>query len=372
MTRLKQIIILLFICILMGATPLFSQAIAEQQLKATMTTTSAVDANGRLVELQSTPQKVIVAGKAGIMPADAFFLFPEASQMLQALSKTDQGLGDFYNLLLPELENSKRIPQNASAEEIASYRPDLVLMKASNFEGIAKKLDQLGIPNFTLDLESAEAWSTELLQLGKLLGDEARAKEIIALYDARETSVTERTGELSAEEKPTVLVLQFGVADGITSFEVCPDSWIQTYMVEAAGGIPVWKGTGLASKTWAKVSFEQIAAWNPDYIYIVSYKTPADQFLSQIYNDPSWAGLKAVQKGQVQATPADYVSYAQPDSRWILNLQWMAKDLHPDIFQSLDMEQEITSFYQDFYGITDQNIIDTLLDAYRTSTGINR
>lgn len=372
MNLFKRTILAIIVVALAIATPLFSQAIVEQRiLSASDTELSALDANGRTVTLQAPPRKVLVAGKAAIMPADAYFLFPEARQTLQALSKTDQGLGDFYNLIMPELKESKRIPQNASAEEIASYNPDLVLMKTSNFEGTAKKLDQLGIPNFTMDLESAEAWNDELLQLGKILGNEARANEIVTLYDTRKDSVLAVTEKLADADRPTVLVLQFSVTDGITGFEVCPDSWIQTYMVEAAGGTPVWKGAGLASKTWSKVSFEQIAAWNPDYIYIVSYKTPADKFLKQIYSDPSWAGLKSVQAHQVQATPADLVSYAQPDSRWILNLQWMANELHPQLFPGFDMEQQIATFYKDFYAIEDQAIIDTLLDAYRNSIAAN-
>lgn len=368
MNHFKRTIFALVIATLFIATPLFSQAIEEQRPQST---TSAVDANGRIVTLPGVPKKVIVAGKAAIMPADAFFLFPEAREIMQALSKTDQGLGDFYNLIMPELKDSKRIPQNASAEEIASYNPDLVLMKTSNFEGTAKKLDQLGIRSFTMDLESAEAWNDELLQLGKLLGNEARAAEITALYDSRKEAVEKQTATLQEADKPTVLVLQFSVADGIAAFEVCPDSWIQTYLVEAAGGIPVWKGAGLATKTWTKVSFEQIAVWNPDYIYIVSYKTPADKFLTQIYSTPNWAGLKAVQMHRVRTTPADYVSYAQPDSRWILHLQWLAHDLHPQLFPEFDMEQEITSFYQDFYKVENMEVIGTLLDAYRASIAKN-
>lgn len=368
MNHFTRIGIVLVLAMLVIATPLSSQAVAEQQTQAPI---SAVDANGRTTSLQRPPRKVIVAGKAAIMPADAFFLFPEAKEIMQALSRTDQGLGDFYSLIVPQLKDSKRIPQNASAEEIASYDPDLVLMKTSNFEGTAKKLDQLGIPSFTMDLESAEAWNEELLQLGKLLGNEARAQEVITLYDRRKENVRQMTETLTENDRPTVLVLQFSVTDGIAAFEVCPDSWIQTAMVEAAGGIPVWKGSGSASKTWTKVSFEQIATWNPDYVYIVSYKTPADKFLKQIYSDPSWAELKAVQSHQARATPADYVSYTQPDSRWILSLQWLAHDLHPRLFPQFDMEREVASFYRDFYNVEDEAIIDTLLGAYRTSVTAN-
>lgn len=349
----KRMLSLLLILVL-AIVPLLSRGSVESESKRI--SLQAVDANGRTVTLDAEPRRVIVAGKSALMPADAFFMFPEADAMILAMSKTDQGLGDFYNLISPKIRDSKRLAQNASAEEIARYAPDLVLLKSSNFEGTANKLDQLGIVNFTMELESAEAWNSELLQLGKLLGKEERAQELVELYVKRNQMVRERIETLDHEKLPTVLVLQFSVVDGTTAFEVCPDSWIQTQMVETAGGVPVWTDSGLASNAWSKVSFEQIAAWNPDFIYIVSYKTPADKFLEAIYSDFTWKSLRSTQSRQIKAMPSDLVSFAQPDSRWILALQWMAANLHPALFPGFDMQSEVASFYRDFYHLEDHLI----------------
>ena len=65
--------------------------------------------------------------------------------------------------------------------------------------------------------------------------------------------------------------------------------------------------------------------------------------------------------------PADLVSWAQPVSRWILCLQWLAADLHPSTFPSFDPETALSSFYRDFYAVPPGPVLDALLSAYRSS-----
>ncbi|MFA7128924.1 MAG: ABC transporter substrate-binding protein, partial [Sphaerochaeta sp.] len=67
---------------------LFAQASAENQMLAS-DYYSAVDANGRTVKLNEKPVKVLIAGKAGNMPANALFLFPEVEDMDLTLPLTD-------------------------------------------------------------------------------------------------------------------------------------------------------------------------------------------------------------------------------------------------------------------------------------------
>jgi iron complex transport system substrate-binding protein len=61
------------------------------------------------------------------------------------------------------------------------------------------------------------------------------------------------------------------------------------------------------------------------------------------------------------------MNYFQSDSRWILALQWLAAELHPNLFPDFDMEAEIRSFYTDFYGLESEEILEALVHAYRSS-----
>ncbi|PKL11725.1 MAG: ABC transporter substrate-binding protein, partial [Spirochaetae bacterium HGW-Spirochaetae-8] len=313
---------------------------------------SAMDATGNTVELKKTPTRIIIAGKAAIMPADALFLFPEAREMEVLLAVTNQGLGDFFNLLDPTFVSQRRIGQQVSAEEILALKPDLVLTKLSNYESLAKKLRQFGVPTFVMDLESSEAWKTEILELGKLLGNTKVAQEVVETFNNREQNIARALESLPGSEKPTVLVMQVASADGVTAFSVAPSGWIQTMLVQQAGGKPVWLDADLSVNAWKKVSFEQIAAWNPDYIYLISYRANADAFLKTIRSSEQWGQLKAVRNNAVKSFPADVMNYAQSDSRWILALEWLASDLHPDRFSNFDMEERIQSFYKALYRIS--------------------
>jgi iron complex transport system substrate-binding protein len=222
-----------------------------------------------------------------------------------------------------------------------------------------------------MDLESPEAWKYEILELGKLLGNPTKAQTIVEEFNKRELSVAKALASLPASDRPRVLVMQFAKADGVTAFSVAPKTWIQTFLVEKAGGDPVWLTAELAENAWKKVSFEQIAAWNPDHIHIVSYRSNADSFLNEIRSSSQWNQLRAVQNNAVKAFPADVMNYAQSDSRWILALEWLAHDLHPQIFSEFNMEERIADFYQTFYNVTDAGILGALLAAYRDSVRLN-
>jgi iron complex transport system substrate-binding protein len=143
-------------------------------------------------------------------------------------------------------------------------------------------------------------------------------------------------------------------------------------MVDQVGANAVWKGANTASSGWSTVSFEQIAAWNPQVIYVVSYKSPTDPFIKEIYSSSLWSELDAVKDNNVKAAPADLMSYMQPVSSWILGAEWMAKDLYPQLFTSMDMEEQVRSFYREMYSITEAAKLDYLVGRYNASIALNR
>lgn len=360
----------LLLILLLLSSLLFAQASAESSM-LNSDYYMATDANNRTLKLEKKPSHLLIAGKAGNMPANALFLFEEVQSMDLTLPKTDQGLGDFFAFIRPDLDQKPRISQTASAEEIASRNSDLVLMKATHFESTAKKLDQLGIPNYTMNLESYEDWKAELSELGKLLKNTSRAQQLIQLYETRVKFITDRVASLKPQDKKTVLLLQAERSDAAYAYKIAPDSWMQTWMVETAGAIPVWKGSNKAANGWSTVSFEQIAAWNPDLVILLSYKDASDIYLKAVQTSELWSLLDAFKQGNVKASPHDMMNYVQPVASWILGLQWLAKEAHPALFADVDMEYEVQRFYQEFYNIHDRAKLDVLLDLYRTSVASN-
>jgi iron complex transport system substrate-binding protein len=169
-----------------------------------------------------------------------------------------------------------------------------------------------------------------------------------------------------------VLLLQGDRADNTFSYKIAPDDWMQTWMVETVGANPVWKGSNKAANGWSTISFEQIAAWDPDVIILVSYKNPAQMYVDAIYSSPIWAQLDAVKNQKVLAGPHDMMSYIQPVASWILGLQWLGKTLYPQQYENMGMEAEVASFYRDFYQLQDAGKLDKLVALYAASVDGNK
>ncbi len=49
----------------------------------------------------------------------------------------------------------------------------------------------------------------------------------------------------------------------------------------------------------------------------------------------------------------------------------MAGEVYPERYPNLDMRDEVTSFYQDFYHLTDEKKLGLLRDRYSNSVAIN-
>ncbi len=211
---------------------------------------------------------------------------------------------------------------------------------------------------FTKNLQ-ADAINKDIMMLGELFGNTARAEEIVALNVANSARITDITSELKEEEKPSVLLLQYSDKGGEIAFKVPPLDWLQTSMVEMAGGIPVW--SDVPTDGWTTITFEQVAVWDPQVILLVDYKGNAQDIVAGLKADSKWALLDAVKNNQLYAFPVDFQSWDQPDTRWTLGMTWIATKLHPDLFSSINMMDEVIRFYQDYYNLDEATITETIL-----------
>jgi len=296
------------------------------------------------------PQRIVMGGRAVVMVADAVYAFPEARSRVLAVGGTDQGLGTFLKLVDPSFKETPALQRQSGAEVYASFRPDLVIAKAAMRSQIGAALDALGIKSLYLNLESPEDYYTELVDLGRILGNQGRGTELVAYYKDVVARAAEATGSPAAGTgiKPRVLVIQS--AGG--AYQVPPESWIQTRMVELAGGTPVWRGANPGSG-WARIGPEQVAVWNPDAVFVISYNQDVSGIVEGFKNDSRFAALGAVRSGKVWGFPQDFLSWDQPDTRWGLGLLWMTNRLYPGRLAGYSAEAEARRFFRLFYGLND-------------------
>jgi iron complex transport system substrate-binding protein len=259
-----------------------------------------------------------------------------------------QGSTNFISLIDPDAAAKTVLEPNVGAEQIAAFHPDAVILKSYLADQLGTTIEVLGIPVVYVDLETPEQYERDLRILGAVLGQSARAEELVQYYQQGVKRIQAATQDLTDTQKPRVLMLHYSDKDGVVAFQVPSGSWMQTQLVELAGGIPLWRGS-ISGKGWMTVTLEQISAWDADAIFIVSYFNDPTEVTDKIKADPNWRAMHAVQAGRLYAFPGDLNIWDQPNPRWILGLTWLAQKLHPERFADVDIIVTIQAFYHDLY-----------------------
>lgn len=325
---------------------------------------TVVDAMGRTVEFPQPPQRIVVAGRSSLTIIDTLFLFPEARERVIGLVIGRQNPGAFLNLVDPSFEQKEVLEVEAGPEQIAPLHPDVVIMRSFMAESLGGPVEQLDIPVVYVDLETPEQYFRDLATIGQLFGNSARATEIEAFYQSGLGTVEDQLQDLGDEQKPRTLLLQYTEQGGEVALNVPSALWLQTAEVELAGGNPVWKDAAQGGG-WTVVNFEEIAAWDPDKVFVISYGSDSAEVVDKLKSDSQWQALKAVQNGEIYGFAADTFSWDQPDPRWILGVTWLAGKLHPDRFPDLNMMQEASEFFEQMYGLDESTIQEKILSSLK-------
>lgn len=329
--------------VLFGNTVLL--ATGQGELPPVGATRTIVDGVGRSVEIPAEPERMITAGRAMLMTINALWAFPGAPDRMLAVGDIQQGRGVFLADMDPAWERLTILDRSVGAEQIASLNPDVVVLKSVVRESIGEPLERLGIPVVYVDLENSEQYQRDLRVLGSLLNDTARGEELAELYRTMQERVTATVS--TTAPRPRTLMIYHRVAGGDVSFNVPPAGWMQTDMVRMAGGEPVWLDAN-PGRGWATVSFEQIAAWDPEVILFVEYGGRGTEIRDQLVQEPRWQELQAVQNNRFLVMPTDYYSWDQPDVRWILGLTWSAWAISG---QEISIEDTAREFFGALYGM---------------------
>jgi iron complex transport system substrate-binding protein len=308
------------------------------------------DALNRTIKFDKAPQRIVLAGKAFFMVLNALYLFPEASQRVVGLPELTQSAIDFYPVIDPNRANKTFFQGNdVGPEQILPAKPDVVITKSVNASKLGKALEQVNVPVVYVDFELPEQYTRDLAILGQVLGNPERAKKIDSYYKGQMERVSAKVKNLKDADKPKVLLLQYAEKSGTVAFSVAPAEWMQTLIVEMAGGQALWKQ--VADKGgWTVVNLEQIAAWNPEMVFIVNYSGNSKTVVAKLKADPKWQSLQAVKQNKIYGFAGDFYTWDQPDARWGLGLLWLATKIQPALFGDVNINQEIDQFYA-LYGL---------------------
>jgi iron complex transport system substrate-binding protein len=320
------------------------------------------DAAGIFVTLDKPAARVVVIGAAPFIPLHMFYMFDQARDRLAGFEVRGQVTDEFLELIDPDLSLKQTLAANPGPESVAALAPDLVITKSTVEGQAARTLKALGIPVMHVGAETPDMFLTDIRNLGKVLGEEARADTIVQFYTDHLAQIQQAVSPVPDPSRPRVLVLEYSSRGNRQALNVPAPGWIQTQQAVICGGNPVWTGSVSVQDGWQITGFEQIAAWNPDKIFlIVWYQLRGTEVLDSLYQDPKWASLAAVKQNQLHLFPQDIFGWDSASPRWIIGTLWMAKKTYPDKFMDLDIPPIVTAFYTQMYSLEPEAITDRLM-----------
>lgn len=270
-------------------------------------------------------------------PKHAVSMSQATTEMMLALGLGDHMAGTAFKeeeIYEPLQAAYDKVPVLAekwpSYEKFMSVKPDFVTGWEVPFtkRGIpAEQIEAQNIPIFVPDsMQSTKA------DLDMLFGDMEKLGEIFGVKDKADKWVADEKSKLAAVQNKIkdlphkkVFVFDSEDTDPFTAFE-----GYTTNVLKMVGADNVMSGQGV-DKTWAKTSWENVVAANPDYILIVDYGT-------SIRNDDDFRGKVAKLKGNPQLANVNAVkndnfirvklSEITPGVRTVDALERIANDIH--------------------------------------------
>ena len=221
-------------------------------------------------------------------------------------------------------------------EGCVALKPELVILPAK-LKSAAETLEGLGIPVLLVNPESQQQMEQMVFLLGQATDTQDRAEALLGFIAGQR----EKLEALLAEgEKPRVYL-----AGNSSLLCTAGAGMYQSDMMLLAGGENV--AAGIADTYWADISYEQLLAWNPDYIVLAS---DVSYTVEEVLADPNLADCAAVKNGNVLRLPGDAEAWDSPVPGGILGSVWLASALHPHRMSPEDRDAIINQFYETFYG----------------------
>ena len=255
--------------------------------------------------------------------------------------------GETFNTL-PSCGVGGPMAQTAEAEKILLCEPDLVI---SEFEDVDKSnalQEQLGVPVITLSTGSRgvfdEKFYGSMTLLGKVLGEEEKAAELVAYVKAEAEAITARVAHIPEEEKPSVYICGLGNW-GTTDHLMTAESYVS---FEIAGVKNVVSGLG--NQGIGPIEEEKFVQLG-EQMDIMIMDAAAVKNIKPLYDeDPTqFDTCKAWQNGEVYLEMA-YNAYYTNYEIALLNTWFIAKTVYPDAFADVDMTAKTNEVTKRFLG----------------------
>lgn len=339
-------------------------------------TITVTDLAGRTVEVRENVQRIIL-GEGRLLYALALLERDAPVKRVTAwaddMIKNDPDAYRKYKAAFPEIEKlavlGNVFSTDFSVETAVAIDTDLVIFPTTNFTkakeaGTIDKLEKIGVPVVFVDFRDDPVKNVRpsLELMGKILGQEQRAKDYLAFYDAQLQLVSSRLAGITPDKRPLVFIENAAgyAADCCTTY----GPFNYGAFVELAGGHN-W-GSDKFKGYQGKVNPEAIFTTDFDVIVgtaanwsesvptstavPLGYEATTEKVqpkLAALAARPGWKDMRAVKDKRFFSIYHQF--YTSPYNA--VAVVALAKLIHPELFADVDPEAILTELHKQFLPI---------------------
>lgn len=260
------------------------------------------------------------------------------------------------SLYWPELKDQVSISYGSpDYEQLAQLKPDVVILyknlkKDESFD----KYQAIGVPVICMDCFNQEEMDGSIKIFGELFNRRAEANGLIEWYHGYVDLVEERTRGLSASDRPRTLFYSYPESN-YPLLKASNSLSGEHTMIVKAGGINIAENLNSSSGV-AEAEWEWLMSENPDIIIsnVVAAETKsgysandtAFDFMEKIrdtlLNDSAINSTTAGKNGRIFIICTDLNRGPMQAAGTV----FMAKLLHPELFEDLDPQNILKEYYE--------------------------
>ena len=297
------------------------------------------DMAGRTVELPAEVERV--ACQSSTCEAVIISL-GKATKLVGTTDYTDEN--SFAFKLFPELAQVTKLSDDMSVEEMLKNDVQVVFVKDTNK---ISKYEEAGLPVIYVELDTMEGTKAGIKIIGEVIGAEDRAEKCVEYIINCEKIVKDRIPENSAFTAYYSRA-KYAESNLLTTYAA---GHIYSEWIGVTGGTVITKDMELAeTKGGVMINGEELINANPDVIFIGGYyRNPV---FRDAMNGEYSSVLRAVENNKVFVVPTSVTDWSVGSCELGLTTLWCAQKVAPELFEDINMTEQLIAFYKDVAGIT--------------------
>lgn len=332
-----------------------STASSQATASAVPAEVTITDHQDRTVTVPTDPKKVAVLDIYPLASMLTIYLDSASSIVAMEPASMSAAKNGVLSELYPEVLNVNTNimdGNDVNIESLVALNPDVVFYNAGN-KAEQQKLENAGL---TAVAVSATKWKYDCIKtynewmslLDQIYPTHASNREDLVNKYATEkyNEIQSKVSSISAKQK-VLFLFQYDDKSMITS----SSSFFGQWWCDAVGAENVAHDVQ-ADNSNAKITMEQVYAWNPDVIIITNFTpTKPDDLYNNAIGSDDWSTIKAVQDKRVYKMPLGSYRTYTPGVDTPMTLEWLAQAVYPDTFKDYDVAADVKDYYKTLYGV---------------------